>query len=167
MAGGTAGRRTFRTVAALSLAAAASTAAACAPVTTLIEYAPSDGVRAEVGEAVTVNNLLILTEAANSPALVVGAVTNHTDGPVQVTLTFADGVSTAIAAPAAGTVLLNPANEAGETVIIDDGVAAPGATAPVTITTADSGSVTVEVPVLDGDIAPYGEYLDTYVSDAG
>lgn len=158
-----------RALAAVALGAVVAGTAACSPVATQLEYAPSDGARVVLGEEgeLTIENLLVLTEEADAPALVVAGVTNRTDEPMSVTLTFAEGVATTLEVPANGTVLLDPANPDGETVILEASPVPPGATLPVTVSTPELGATLAEVAVLDGTLAPYDTYLEEYVEDAG
>lgn len=161
--------RVRRAIAALALGAGAvAGVAACSPVATQLQYAPSDGARIVLGEndELRIENLLILTEEIQTPALVVGGVTNGTTEAATVTLAFADGVSTTVQVPAGGTVLLDPANESGETMILPASPVAPGATLPVTISTPELGSTVADVAVLDGTLAPYDTYIEDYLSGA-
>jgi hypothetical protein len=155
-----------RALAALAIgAAAAAGIGACSPINTQLEYAPSDGNRAELGDEIRVANLLVLTTGQGEPALVVGGVTNRTAETTTVTFTFgADeaGATESLDVQVAGrsTVLLNPSHEDGETAILEASPVAPGANLPVTISTPTSGSTTVNVTVLDGTLAPYDTYLE-------
>jgi len=155
-------RRWTRALAALSIGAAATVATACAPITTQKPYAPSDGSRAVLGDEIRVENLLILTEAEGEPALVVGAITNHGDDVAPVTLTFGEdqATSTTVQVPPSDTVLLNPANPDGQSLVLDETPDRPGSSVPVTISTPSSGSTTVRVTVLDGTLDPYGDWLE-------
>lgn len=161
-------RRWSRGLAALSIGVAAALgAAACSPVTTQLPYAPSDGARAVLGDQLTVENLLILTAAEGDPALIVGGLTNRSTSTIEVTLSFGDAATDVqVQVPASDTVLLNPANPDGETVVVDPTPGAPGTNVQVTIATASAGSTSVAVPVLDGTLAPYDQWLD-YLDGAG
>jgi hypothetical protein len=158
-------RRMRRALAALAIGAAAATGVgACSPITTALEYAPSDGSRVELGDEIEVSNLLVLTEALGEPALVVGAVTNLSSEATSVTLEFAGsgGEPETVTLQVAGgsTALLDPTNEDGETVTLSASPVAPGANVTVTVSTPTAGSVTANVVVLDGTLAPYDEYLE-------
>jgi hypothetical protein len=163
MAGLTGRRQVLRRLGALVAGVGIAAVAACAPVTTQLPYAPSDGARAVLGDEVTVENLLVLTTAEGEPALVVGGVTNRSDEATTVSLTVGETSPLQVTVDPHATVLLNPTN--GETLILDASPAAPGASVPVTISTPTAGSTSVEVTVLDGTLAPYDAYLE-YLQDA-
>lgn len=154
-------RHPWRALAALAIGAAAvAGVGACAPITTQLEYSPSDGIRADLGEELSVENLLVLTTGQGEPALVVGGLTNHTAETITVTLTFGDAESVDIPIAGNDTVLLNPAHEGGLTTTLSASPVPPGANLPVTISTPASGSTTANVTVLDGTLEPYGTYLE-------
>lgn len=170
MAGRTSQRRVLRAIGAALVGLGALSVSACAPIMTDVAYAPSDGARVVLGDELTVENLLVLTTAEGEPALVVGAVTNRNGESSDVTFTFGDAdtaapLTTSVRVGPSETVLLDPANPDGQTMILDASPAAPGASLPVTVATPVSGSTTVEVTVLDGTLAPYDEYL-AYLDDA-
>ena len=158
-------RRMRRGLAALAIgAAAAAGIGACSPITTQLEYAPSDGSRIELGDEITVSNLLVLTTAMGEPALVVGGVTNHSAEPTTVTLDFAgaegEPQSVPVAVDGRSTTLLNPTHDDGETVVLPASPGGPGVNLTVTVSTPSSGSATMNVMVLDGTLAPYDTYLE-------
>lgn len=140
-------------------------AGACSPVHTLDLFDPSDGVAITVEGEVKATNLLVLTEAQGSPGTLVGSLSNLTDREVEVELQ-AEGADP-IQVPLAPhhTVYLTPKNPDfdGPTSAFDaqfSSVATmPGGTLEVIIGTASAGAATIEVPVLDGTLEPYDEYL--------
>ncbi|WP_127126544.1 hypothetical protein [Georgenia sp. SYP-B2076] len=150
-------RTTRRSLIAAAALGASLVLAGCSvanPITTQGAYAASDGVRAELG-GVTVENLLILTEGEGETGHVLGSIVNHTTEPVQVTLTLGEnGGSIPFRLPAEGTVNLTDEGTALESVDVPAGAVLPGS-----ISTSGAGSVSVPVPVLDGTIPPYDEYL--------
>lgn len=164
-------RRMTRALAALAIgAAAAAGVGACSPINTDLKYSPSDGSRVELGDDLTVSNLLVLTTAQGEPALVVGGLTNHTAESTSVTLDFAaaggTGEAVEVNVAAGGTTLLDPANPDGETVVLQSSPVPPGANVSVTISTPSAGTATINVTVLDDTIDPYGDYLG-YLEGAG
>ncbi|UFU03518.1 hypothetical protein LQF12_02595 [Ruania suaedae] len=154
-------RSTRRLVATLALAAATAVGVgACSPITTMQPYAPSDGVRGEVvgGDVrVVVENLMILSTAEGAAGTILGGVVNHSPEDVEVTLSsaeIAEGVQLSVAA--GETLLLSPDHEDVELAAVP---VPPGATLQMQVSTAQTGSITLPVPVLNGDIPPYDEYL--------
>jgi len=173
------GHRSRQLLAAAAVGAALLGAAACSPLTTQTSYAPSDGVRVALDGELSVENLLILTEAEGDPALVVGGFTNRSSETLTITMTFGEaGESTTVQVAAGDTVLSPPQlpSETGaagaegsvghvaELIVLEASPGAPGSTVPVTVGTGSGGSATVEVPVLDGDLAPYGAYMEEFLS---
>lgn len=180
---GRVGHRSRQLLAAAAVGATLLGAAACSPLTTLTPYAPSDGVRVALDGELSVENLLILTEAEGDPALVVGGFTNRTSETLTVTLTFGEVGETAEATTlqvTAGDTLLSPPPLPGdqgaagegtlghvpELIVLEASPGAPGSTLPVTVATGSGGTATVQVPVLDGELAPYGDYMEEFLSAA-
>lgn len=78
----------------LGAAAAALTLSSCnmmADVTTMQPYAPSDGVRVDVGNGVVVENLLFVTGPEGGEAAVHGLVRNDSLEPMTVTISLTEG----------------------------------------------------------------------------
>lgn len=147
-----------RTVAVAS-AAATLTLAGCSvanPITTAVPYAPSDGVRVVVTEGVAVENLMILAEAEGEEGFVIGSVVNRSREDVEVSLRLGEGGSEVPVDVAAGESV--SLGEAGLSVASLE--VAPGGVLPSSVSTDRGGAVDVPVPVLDGTVPPYDEYLD-------
>ncbi len=127
-------------------------------ITTQLDYAASDGVRATIGD-VTAENLLVITAGEGELGALQGAFTNRGSADVDVTLTTEDNTELASVPVAAGsTVLLGGTR--GELVTFTTPVA-PGAVLPVTLTTGSAGSEAVSVPVLDGTLSEYTALVPT------
>lgn len=125
------------------------------PITTKGPYAASDGVRVELTDGVSVENLMLLSEGEGEPGHLLGAVVNLTTEPVQVTITLGeDGSPIPVRVPAEGTVNFTDADITEESVPV-----APGANLPSSVSAGGAGALSVAVPVLDGTIPPYDEYL--------
>lgn len=126
-------------------------------ITTDDPYDASDGVGAQVGD-VSAQNLLLLTAAEGEAGALIGALTNRGDESVEVTIAGEDDADATDVRVAAGqTVLLG--GEDGEEVQFASMPVEPGAVTPLTLTTGPGGSVTVEVPVLDGTLPEYEEFV--------
>jgi len=130
---------------------------ACSPITTDIAYSPSDGVRINLTDEVRGLNLLIISAAEGEPGTLLGGMANDSDEPVEITV-----------APE-GTDPIDVPLEAGETVYlsVDNGFeaqfgnidVAPGGTISVTLTSSTGETQTAEVPVLNGLLPEYEDYL--------
>ncbi|ACQ79033.1 putative lipoprotein [Beutenbergia cavernae DSM 12333] len=145
---------------AIALVAAAALVA-CSPITTNEQYAASDGVLVSLGDdaspAVTGENVLVVSEAEGEPGVVIGALTNRTDGPRSVTVSL-DGVALTIVRVDAGeTVTIG--TESGPQIDIPAVPAPPGAVTDLGFETPEDGAVTVAVPVLDGTLPEYADLL--------
>ncbi|GAA4287063.1 hypothetical protein [Georgenia daeguensis] len=153
-------RTTRRTrLAALAALGGTLTLSGCAvanPITTAEPYAPSDGIRVAVSDEVVVENLMILTEGEGQPGHLLGAVVNRSGEDVEVSFTIGEGGATVPVRVDAGEHV--NFTDAGITTQSVD--AEPGATIPATVSMPSAGDAQVEVPVLDGTIPPYDEYLD-------
>ncbi|MPV37583.1 hypothetical protein [Georgenia subflava] len=151
-------RRT-RLAAAAAAVAAVLVLAGCSvanPITTQDPYAPSDGVRVAVTEFVSVENLMILTTGEGEEGHLLGAVVNRSKEDVEVAFTFGEsGGAVPVRVEAGGTVNFTDAGITTESV-----EAAPGANITATVEMPTAGAQQVAVPVLDGTIPPYGDYLD-------
>ena len=132
------------------------------PITSDDPYSASDGVRGEVGD-VTAENLFLLTAAKGDPGALQGALTNRGDESVEVRIAGEqDSESTDVRVPAGQTVLLGAE---GEDVQLGSVPVEPGATTPLTLTTGAAGSVTLDVPVLDGTLPEYATLVPTPAED--
>lgn len=136
-------------------AAALLTATGCgyvSPQATADEYAPSDGIQAELGD-VSVRNLMILAEDENSEGRVIGTVINDSAEPATLTID-ADGATAEVEVPANGQVML----EKAEPVTIDQAGAMPGLMVETELE-ADGQSSTQSVPVLDHTYPRYASLM--------
>jgi hypothetical protein len=124
------------------------------PITTQYSYAPSDGVRVQAADGVSVENLMVLTEGEGQPGHLLGAVVNHTTQDVRVSLTVGQGSAVPVHVPAEGEV-----NLADQKVTTSSVSVPPGATVPGTVSADGTGEISVEVPVLDGTLPAYDQYL--------
>lgn len=136
--------------AALSLAVVAGLAA-CSPITTDRPYAASDGIRVEITDGVTAENLLVLTSAKGAPGAVQGGLVNN--GTTDVTVAI-DTLRFDV--PARSTVLLG--GETGEEATISAVAAAPGSLLRIPVGTPENASE-VPVPVLDGTLSEYADHV--------
>lgn len=83
--------RARRRAAVLTAAFAVVGLSACSltsPTTTMVRYAPGDGVEID-GESVDVRDLLVISHGEGAPGVVLGTVVNRTPEPVTVTVSAA------------------------------------------------------------------------------
>ncbi|MGV8967094.1 MAG: hypothetical protein ACOH2F_12525 [Cellulomonas sp.] len=148
-----------RPIAAGVLLLAALAVGGCSPITTAKPYAPSDGIRVDLGSTFSAANLLVISAAKGEPGVLLGGLTNRSEDPISVTLSPEGATEATVRVPAKSTVLLG--GDKGEPIKIDTVTAAPGAVLPVTISTRDGGSENVSVPVLDGTLPQYADLVPT------
>jgi hypothetical protein len=134
-------------------------------------YSASDGVRADIGSLQLRNMLIVSADpkstssssssssssaSAGGPGRLVGTVFNTSDK--DVTMTLKDASSTMrIDVPKKGEVQLD---KAGTDVRLASSGAVPGALATVAFTV-DGTSQDVQIPVVDGTLAEYRQYIPT------
>ncbi len=150
----------------IAIGALAVAVAGCSPITTQTQYAASDGVRAQVGEDVKAENLLIVSAAEGEPGVLLGALTNTGDQPTTVTLVIGSRSDDVPLEPGQTALLgATDATEAADLVVVDVAIdavdAAPGTLADVELSTPQAGSVTIGVPVLDGTLQAYATLVPT------
>lgn len=137
---------------------------ACSPAITLQGYNPSEGVRGALDTQVKVDNLMMLTAAEEDPGTLLGGLTNNTSEPADVSFSL-DGVSGAleVTVDPHSTLLLGPEHES---VIVPSVPVPPGAVVQVQMSTPESGSITLSVPVLDGTLPAYDPYVPVTPSES-
>lgn len=118
-------------------------------------YSASDGIVTSVGP-VNVRNMLIVAEDANGTGRVLGTVVNTSDSPVQLSLTAASA-NTSVTIPADGQIKFEDEQHA---TTLQPAGGDPGAVVAVTLKV-NSASSEASVPVVDGSLAEYSQYLHT------
>jgi hypothetical protein len=152
--------RTARSLVRLAaLGAAVATAGGCALVDPQqaddLYAAPSEGVQVELTEQVRAENLLVVAEEEGGEGRLSGALVNDTAQDVRFVVVVA-GEQLDVEVPARGTVLLG-VDEPADVAVVP---AAPGSLAEVTLATTSQGAVTAGIPVLDGTLPHYADFLD-------
>jgi hypothetical protein len=148
----------------IALAAVSATGAlllaACSPSTTTLNYDPSDGVGVSVlGEENTDLrgiNLMVVSAAEGETGNVLGALANETAEDTSFTLEAPGASPVTVDVPAGGTVYLG--TDTGEAVELDTVGAAPGDYVDAVLTVG-SDSKEFQLPVFDGTLPEYAEYL--------
>lgn len=120
------------------------------PLQTQQLYAPSDGVRFELGEDVRAENLFVLSEGGGAAAQLMGALVNNSGAAVTVGIGI-EGTTLEVVVPAQGVAQLHELDP------LPSFRPLPGQTAGITLT--HRGTISGTVPVLDGTLPPYDEYL--------
>lgn len=149
---------TARAAALAGATTAALLLAACSPTTTTLDYAPSDGARVEVSADARLRglNLLVVSEGDGAPGTLLGALSNTTDEDATFTLTADGAAPVTVRVDAGATVTLGTAD--GEDAQLDAVDVVPGSTLTAELTAAGE-SAEFELPVFDGSLPEYADYL--------
>ncbi len=144
----------------VSVAAIAVVAAGCSavnPITTQQAYDASDGVSVDLGDIRAIN-LIVVSEAEGSPAVLIGSFHNLSDEDTSVAASI-DGESIVdVDVPAGATVRLG--GEEGEAHVTGTAPAGPGLIADVTFQVTGFGQTVREVPIMDGTLEEYAMELE-------
>lgn len=147
---------------AAALALGATGCSLIAPQGTTVPYAPSDGVDVNVAEGVDVRNILLIEDETGENLNVVFTAMNRTGQEQDLSVKFvAEGGNSAtaeFALPAGTTAFGNPEGEFAPVLVTIDGVAA-GATVPAYFQAAGAPEAEHNVPVLDGTLLEYQDYV--------
>lgn len=160
----TAARKRLRTIGlGAAFAAAALTSAGCAALTndqdTASHYSPADGIVEQVGD-LSVNNLLIVAESADSDGRLLGTLVNESDEDMTVEIEVEGAEPITVDVPPTDGVRdgeVRFEDDENEQLVVPAG-AEPGLLVPVTIT-ADGETLEHELPVLDHTFPRYAEYI--------
>lgn len=147
-------RRILGLAAAATLSLALTGCAFASPVSTQMDYAPSDGARvvlSQEGSDVRLENVMVLTAGEGEAAQIFGIIANDSGEDATVTVAI-EGESSDVDVPAGGVANLEDEVDPYEGLDL-----APGAT--VTGSFTYQGTVSHEVPILDGTLEPYDQYL--------
>jgi len=132
------------------------------PITTEDPYGASDGVRMTLGD-VRGSNRRVVSEAKGEPGSLLGGLINNSTEDRVVTVSAGDTTEKIELGPKE-TVLLGggDAPEDGQASVVFESVdVPPGAVLVVTFSTPEDGSVTANLPVLDGSLPEYATAVPT------
>ncbi|WP_232082718.1 hypothetical protein [Arthrobacter sp. SO5] len=128
------------------------------PQQTSEQYSPSDGTSTEIG-ALRLRNMIVISQGEDKPGRVVGAVYNSSSNDVKLTIKGAGGSQVQVPVKKNSYTLLNDSTDEA---ILSTAGAMPGSVVEVTITEDGTNqSAQFKVPVMDGTIADYKQYLPT------
>ena len=126
------------------------------PQQTSHQYSASDGIRADLGP-LQLRNILIVSNGEDKPGRLIGAVYNSSSKDVKLTVNGAKGSQTEVPVKANSHTLLN---EDSDEAILSTSGGKPGSLVDVKISENGTNvTSTVKVPVLDGTLEEYKEYL--------
>ena len=150
----------LRIVASIALGAALTLGAAgcsmIAPQATTIDYSASDGVNIEKSGPLDVRNAMVIADESGSTGNFLAAVVNTTDEAQTLVFGFG-GETTTLRVPARERISLGV--DGAKPVRLENLDTLPGATLPMSFQSGDGAGVVTEVPVLDGKLPQYTEYV--------
>lgn len=126
---------------------------------TTIHYAASDGVNADVAD-VDFRNIMVIAENKDSNGRILGTILNNGDKDATVEMHFATGTKT-LTVPAKQEVRLE---DDAHKIIVSPAGEAPGMMLEGTKVSVGSDSTSINVPVLDGTLEEYKQYLPNAAS---
>ncbi|MDR7083765.1 hypothetical protein J2X01_003060 [Arthrobacter ginsengisoli] len=126
------------------------------PQSTSAHYVASDGTQASVGP-LQLRNMMIISAGEDKPGRVIGAVYNSSSEDVKLTIVGAGGSQTQVPVKPNSYTLLNDSTD--EAILSSTG-GAPGSLVEVSVTEDGTNqNAKFKVPVLDGTITDYKQYL--------
>jgi len=126
------------------------------PITTQMSYAPSDGIRVQISDEVSAENLMILTRGEGREGHLLGAVVNRS---------LTEGATVVIELAGGGPVYefelgpddhINFTDEDLTPASVDE---PPGGNLPAIVSAEGAGAQEAFIPVLDGTLPAYDRYL--------
>ena len=132
---------------------------ACSQPTTDLFYAPSDGTRVQLESgSMEVVNLMFLRSADKDEAHLVGAVVNKGSEDNVASLVSEDGtLNTQIPVLAYGTT--NLFTDLDQPALVENFTAPAGSNVTVTFSDQQGTSAQIHIPVLDGSLPEYAQYV--------
>ncbi len=150
----------LRIVASIALGAALTLGAAgcsmIAPQATTIDYSASDGVNIPPSGPLDIRNAMVIADESGTAGNFLAAIVNDTDEPQTLVFGFGDDTTT-LRVPARDRISLGVDGE--EPILLEDIDTLPGATLPMSFQSGDGEGVRTEVPVLDGVLPYYTEFV--------
>jgi hypothetical protein len=150
----------LRIVASIAVGAALTLGAAgcsmIAPQATTIDFSASDGVNIPPSGPLDVRNAMVIADESGTAGNFLAAIVNPTDEDHTLIFGF-DGVTTEIEVPARDSISLGV--DGNEPILLDGIDTKPGATLPMSFQSGDAEGVRIDVPVLDGKLPYYTEYV--------
>jgi hypothetical protein len=135
------------------------------PQQTSEQYSASDGTHTDLGP-LQLRNMMIISEGEDKPGRVIGAVYNDSPRDVTLTISGTGGAEAEIPVQKNSYALLNE-DSADEALLSTTG-GKPGSLVEVTVREDGTNQTSqVKVPVLDGTIADYKQYLPSSAPTGG
>lgn len=134
------------------------------PQATTIPYSPSDGVNVPASGPLQVRNAMVIANEDGTLGNFIGAIVNDTDSAETLNVGIAGRVAT-VQVPARSVVSLGV--DGAQPLFIDSLGAAPGDNVEMAFQSGDGTGVEVAVPVLDGTLPQYAEFVPVAVPVEG
>lgn len=127
------------------------------PQATTIEYSASDGVNVPASGPLHVRNAMVIANEDGTLGNLIGAIINDTDAAATLNVGVGGRVAT-VQVPARSVVSLGVD---ADPLFIDALGATPGHNVEIAFQSGDGAGVEVAVPVLDGTLPQYAEFVPT------
>lgn len=127
-----------------------------APQATTIEYSASDGVNVPESGPLAVRNAMVITNEDGNEGNFLAAIVNNTDEDQVLVFGYGEASDT-IEVPARDVVSLGVNGE--EPILLEDIDAKPGSQLAMSFQSGEGEGVRIDVPVLDGLLPYYTEYV--------
>ncbi|MGG5172744.1 hypothetical protein ACQR35_11290 [Pseudarthrobacter sp. J1738] len=153
--------RGSRALVTAGVAASLLSVTACGYITpqqTSHQYVASDGINADLGP-LKLRNVIVVAKDEKGTGRLIGSVFNSSSNAVTLTVNGADGSQTSIPVKANGTTGLTEKTDAA---ILSTAGGNPGSLVELKLSeNASQQTSTIKVPVLDGTLTQYEQYLPT------
>ncbi|KAA9085357.1 DNA modification methylase [Microbacterium radiodurans] len=126
------------------------------PQATTIDYSASDGVNVPPSGPLAIRNAMVITDESGTAGNFLASIVNDTDEAQTLVLGVA-GASETVRVPARQQLLLGV--DGNEPILFEDLDTTAGATLPMSFQSGDGEGVRIDVPVLDGGLPYYTEYV--------
>lgn len=125
--------------------------------TTTMQYSPSDGVRSDIGN-IELRNMIVVSNGKDQPGRVIGAIFNTAATDSTVTISGAAGSQTQVQVKAKSSSYLTMDSNAS---VLSTVTGLPGTLENLKFTVQGGGSTELKVPVMDGSLQEYKQYIPT------
>lgn len=126
------------------------------PQATTIQYSASDGVNVPPSGPLDIRNAMLIADESGTAGNFLAAIVNDTDEDHTLVLGFGDETTT-LEVPARDSVSLGVDGE--EPILFENIDTVPGGTLAMSFQSGDAEGVRTEVPVLDGQLPYYTEFV--------
>lgn len=126
------------------------------PQATTIDFSASDGVNIPPSGPLDVRNAMVIADESGTAGNFLAAIVNPTDEDHTLIFGFGE-TTTTLKVPARDSISLGV--DGNKPILLEDIDTMPGGTLPMSFQSGDAEGVRIDVPVLDGTLPYYTEYV--------